>query len=100
MAEMVPNPLHEALGETLRTVEPLVREIESSLDAPCREFHSGKVWTGPVAKRFDAELASRHARVRDSGDRILADLRQAMARTPRQVTEEEARAIRSRYGLP
>lgn len=100
MAEMVPNPLHEALGDALRTVEPLVREIEDGLEAPCRELRSGRVWTGPAARRFDERLAHYRARVLGSGDKILSDLRQALARTPRQVTEEEARAIKKRYGLP
>ncbi|MFF5204561.1 hypothetical protein [Streptosporangium sp. NPDC000396] len=100
MAEMVPNPLYEALGEALRTVEPLIQEIERGIEVPFGDFHSGKVWTGPTAKRFDAQLVAYGTRVRSSADKILADLRQAMARTPREVKDEEARMIRSRYGLP
>ncbi|MEV6860581.1 hypothetical protein AB0M44_06210 [Streptosporangium subroseum] len=100
MAEMVPNPLYEALGDALRTVEPLVQEIEKGIEAPYQHFHSGKVWTGPTAKRFDAELAHQRTRVRGSGDKILSDLRQTLTRTPRQVTEEEAKMIKRRYGLP
>ncbi|MDP9848058.1 hypothetical protein [Streptosporangium lutulentum] len=100
MAEMVPNPLYEALGEALRTVEPLVQEIEKGIEGPYRDFHSGKVWTGPAAKRFDAELSQQRTRVRGSGDKILSDLRQTLNRTPRQVTEEEAKMIKRRYGLP
>ncbi|MEU0519790.1 hypothetical protein [Streptosporangium sp. NPDC006007] len=100
MAALVPNPLYEALGDALRTVEPLVQEIEKGIEAPCRDFHAGRVWTGPAARRFDAQLAHQRARVRNSADKILADLRRTLARTPRQVTEEEARTIKRRYGLP
>lgn len=99
MAEMVPNPLYEALGDALRRVEPLVQEIDKDVEAPYRQFHSGKVWTGPAAKRFDGQLADYRTRARGSGEKILSDLRQALARTPRQVSEQEARMIRSRYGL-
>lgn len=97
---MVPNPLYEALGDALRTVEPLITEVEKGIEAPFQELRSGTVWSGPAAKRFDTQLDQYRSRVRSSGDRILADLRRALAGTPRQVTEEEARAIRSRYGLP
>ncbi|GLW98437.1 hypothetical protein [Microtetraspora sp. NBRC 16547] len=100
MAELVPNPLYEALGDALRTVEPMVQEIEQGIEAPYQDFHSGKVWTGPAAKRFDAQLAHHRTRVRNSGDRIVFDLRQTLARTPREVTEEQARTIKIRYGLP
>ncbi|MFC0863351.1 hypothetical protein ACFHYQ_13715 [Sphaerimonospora cavernae] len=99
MAMLVPNPLHRALGDALRTAEPLLQEITSGIDTPFRAFHSGGVWTGPAAQRFDAELAHHRARVRDSTDAILADLRQALAGTPPEVTDEQARTIRIRYGL-
>ena len=100
MPELVPNPLYEALADALRTVEPLVREAETGIGTPYQAFHSGKVWTGPTAKRFDAQLGQHRARVRTSGDRILADLRQAVASTPREVSAEAADRIRVRYGLP
>ncbi|GGK56810.1 hypothetical protein Ppa06_14970 [Planomonospora parontospora subsp. parontospora] len=99
MAEMVPNPLHEALGEALRMVEPLLEEVEEAVETPFQAFHSGKVWTGPAAKRFDERLAHHRTRIRTSGEKVVSDLRQALARTPSQVTEEEARAIGARYGL-
>ncbi|MEU4836286.1 hypothetical protein [Streptosporangium sp. NPDC023615] len=97
---MVPNPLHRALGETLRTVEPLLEEVEQTIETPFRAFHSGKVWNGPAAKRFEEQLTHHRTRVRSSGDKIVSDLRQALARTPQQVTEEEAKTIKARYGLP
>ncbi|MEV5407546.1 hypothetical protein AB0K60_01740 [Thermopolyspora sp. NPDC052614] len=97
---MVPNPLHLALQNTLRLVEPLVQAVDADLGRPVEKFHSGKVWTGPAAKLFDEQLAQFRSRVRASGDRILSDLHQALARTPQQVTEEEATTIRSRYDLP
>ncbi|GAA4194234.1 hypothetical protein GCM10022252_38410 [Streptosporangium oxazolinicum] len=99
MAEMVPNPLYQALGEALRTVEPLLDEVEKNIETPFQAFHSGKVWNGPAAKRFDEQLTHHRTRLRASGDKITSDLRQALARTPQKVTEEEAKVIRARYGL-
>ncbi|WP_440098850.1 hypothetical protein [Streptosporangium sp. H16] len=100
MAELVPNPLHAALGEALRTVEPLVQEIESGIETPFRDFHEGTVWTRPAAKKFDAQLVQHRTRVRGAGEKIISDLRRTLAITPRQVSEEEARTIKQRYGLP
>ncbi|MFI0419119.1 hypothetical protein [Spongiactinospora sp. 9N601] len=99
MTEMVPNPLRAALVETLKTVEPLIKEIDTAIDGPFQEFHSGKVWSGPMAKRFDAEFGQYRGRSRRAGEEVVADIRAFLARTPEQVTVEEAKAISSRYGL-
>ncbi len=99
MAQLVTNPLHTALQNALRTVEPLVDDIEQRVEGPYLHFHNGTVWTGPAARRFDEEFTQHRSRVRIASDRILSDLRQALARTPPEVTEEEAKTIRVRYGL-
>ncbi|GII92758.1 hypothetical protein Ssi02_29890 [Sinosporangium siamense] len=99
MAGLVPNPLYQALGDALRAVEPLAEELWNDFDRPCRTFQSGKVWTGPAAKRFEVEFVAHRARVRASSDRVVAELRRVLARTPARVSEEEARAIATRYGL-
>ncbi|MCG5218213.1 hypothetical protein [Streptosporangium sp. KLBMP 9127] len=99
MAEMVPNPLYTALGDALRSVEPLVQQIEKGVEAPYQAFYSGNVWTGPAAKRFEGQFTRYRTLVRGSGERVVTELRQALARTPREVTEEEAKMIIRRYGL-
>ncbi|WP_169984158.1 hypothetical protein [Microbispora sp. H10836] len=100
MAQLVTNPLHTALQNAVRTVNPLVDDIEQRVDGSYLHFHSGTVWTGPAARRFDEEFAQHRSRVRTASDRILSDLRQTLARTPPEVTEDEARKIRIRYSLP
>jgi hypothetical protein len=100
VAQLVPNPLHRALQDTLNLVEPLVQAVDRDLGVPCEQFRSGKVWTGPAARRFDQELAQYRARVRTATAHILADLRETLARTPREVPEDEARRIRERYNMP
>lgn len=100
MARLVPNPLHRALQDTVNLVEPLVQAVDRDLGIPCEQFHSGRVWTGPTARLFDQELAQYRSRVRTATAHILANLREALARTPREVPEDEARRIRERYNLP
>ncbi|MEV4173871.1 hypothetical protein [Nonomuraea sp. NPDC049709] len=100
MAAMVSNPLYEALQNALRVVGPMVQEIDSDIETPFRQFQSGTVWTGPTAKLFGAQLAQFRSRVRTSGERIVDELQTALGRTPVQVPEEEAAAIKRRYGLP
>ncbi|MCT9934907.1 hypothetical protein N5079_32340 [Planotetraspora sp. A-T 1434] len=83
MAELVPNPLYEA-----------------GIEAPYQHSTPASVWTGPSAKGFDAQLAHYRTYVRSSRDKILSDLQQELARTPREVTAEEPKTIIIRYGLP
>lgn len=99
MAAMVRNPLHEALQQAISTIGPMIEQINADVDRPCRMFHSGKVWTGPTAKQFDAQLAQFSSRARASGHAIVDELRQVLSRTPSEVTEEEAAAIRRKYRL-
>ncbi|GGP15251.1 hypothetical protein LDL08_26015 [Nonomuraea glycinis] len=99
MAAMVRNPLHEALQQAMRTIGPMIEQINAEVDRPCRMFHSGKVWTGPAAKQFDSQLAQFSLRARTSGQAIMDELRQVLSRTPSEVTEQEAASIRRKYRL-
>ncbi|MBE1590520.1 hypothetical protein ACFPOI_05755 [Nonomuraea angiospora] len=99
MTAMVRNPLHEALQQAIRTIGPIIEQIDADIDRPCRMFRTGKVWTGPTAKQFDAQLMQFSSRARTSGQAIMDELRQALSRTPSEVTEEEAASIRRKYGI-
>ncbi|MDA0633081.1 hypothetical protein OUY22_06580 [Nonomuraea sp. MCN248] len=99
MAAMVRNPLYEALQQAVSTIGPMIEQINADVDRPCRLFHSGKVWTGPSARQFDAQLTQFSSRARTSGQAIVDELRQVLSRTPSEVTEEEAASIRRRYRL-
>ncbi|WP_433500324.1 hypothetical protein ACQP1K_08535 [Sphaerimonospora sp. CA-214678] len=100
MAVLVPNPLYLALRDALRTAEPMLAEIEKGIETQFRTFHQGGVWKGPAAKRFDEQLTHHRTRVSGCADAILSDLRRALAGTPPEVSEDQARSIRIRYGLP
>ncbi|WP_327587892.1 hypothetical protein OHA25_13500 [Nonomuraea sp. NBC_00507] len=78
----------------------MVEEIDSGIETPFRQFQSGTVWTGPTAKLFGDQFAQFRSQARASGERIVGELRTALGRTPVEVTEEEAVAIKRRYGLP
>ncbi|MEU6414118.1 hypothetical protein [Microbispora sp. NPDC046933] len=99
MAELVPNPLYLALRDTLSAAEPMLTEIADEIETQYRAFHSGRVWTGPAAQRFDEQLTLHRTRVRGCADAVLSDLRRILASTSPEVTAEQARDIKTRYGL-
>ncbi|MGW4412749.1 hypothetical protein ACWEJ6_52805 [Nonomuraea sp. NPDC004702] len=99
MPDMVPNPLREALQDTLRTIEPLIHEIRDALNAPVKNLHTGRIWTGPVAKLFGGELDRHNGRVLYAGETILSDLRYQIPRTATEVTGQQALDISRRYDL-
>jgi len=99
MPEMVPNPLLPALQQALRTIEPLIHDMQQALANRSKDFHSGRIWTGPVAKEFDGELERHSDRVRHAGDAILNDLRLQITRTADMVTEKEALRLVRQYDL-
>jgi DNA-directed RNA polymerase subunit L len=96
---MVPNPLREALQDALRTIEPLIHEMRDALDSPAKNFHTGRIWTGPVAKIFDGELDRHNVQVQREGETILNDLRWQITRTAAEVPERQALEIIRRYDL-
>lgn len=99
MSEMVPNPLLPALQETLRSIEPLIHDMQQALSNRATDFRSGRIWTGPVAKAFDGELERHSGRVMHAGETILNDLRLQITRTADMVTEKEALRLMRRYDL-
>ncbi|MER6514484.1 hypothetical protein ABT158_47250 [Nonomuraea sp. NPDC001636] len=99
MPEMVPNPLREALQNALKTIEPLIHDMQVALNTPAKNFHTGRIWTGPVAKIFDGELDRHNGRVQHAGETILNDLRWQITRTAVEVTEQQALEISRRYDL-
>ncbi|MFI6498934.1 hypothetical protein [Nonomuraea typhae] len=100
MAPMVRNPLYEALQQAVRTIGPMIEQIDADVDRPSRMFRTGKVWTGKAAQQFEAQLTQYATRARTSGQAIMDELRQALSRTPSEVSEDEAASIRRKYGLP
>ncbi|MFG1966076.1 hypothetical protein ACIBO2_24335 [Nonomuraea sp. NPDC050022] len=99
MADMVPNPLLPALKDALRTIEPLIHDMQQALTNRAKDFHSGRIWTGPVAKDFDGELDRQTGRVIHAGETILNDLRLQITRTAEMVTEQDALRLIRRYDL-
>lgn len=100
MPDMVPNPLYEALREAEQKIIPLIQNATQAIEQSYKEFHSGKIWAGPTAKLFDAQLELHRSRVVRAGNNVLEDLREKMARLPRQVDEKQALALTRQYDLP
>lgn len=100
MPDMVPNPLYEALREAELKIIPLIQNATQAIEQSYKEFHSGRIWMGPTAKLFDTQLELHRSRVVRAGNNILDDLREKMARMPRQVDEKQALALTRQYDLP
>lgn len=96
---MVPNPLYEALREAEQKIAPLIQKATEAIEQNHKEFHSGLIWMGPTAKLFDSQLELHRYRVARAGNNILEDLREKMARMPRQVDEKQALALTRQYDL-
>jgi hypothetical protein len=97
MAErMVPNPRHAELKTLLIEVEERAHEVRRAYQPASTAMGSGRVWTGPTARRWQDDLEDRHRRlallVRRVSDAIEAEMR----RHPELVTESEADVIRRR----
>jgi hypothetical protein len=99
MPDMVPNPLYEALREAEQKIAPLIQNATQAIEQSYKEFHSGRIWIGPTAKLFDAQLEQHRSRVVRAGNNILEELRQKMAGLPRQVEEKKAMALIKQYDL-
>ncbi|MFC5820702.1 hypothetical protein [Nonomuraea harbinensis] len=99
MTDMVPNPLYEALREAEQKITPLIENATRAIEQSYKEFHSGRIWVGPTAKLFDAQLELHRSRVVRAGNNILEDIREKMAGLPRQVDEKQALALTRQYDL-
>lgn len=95
MAErMVPNPRHVELKALLAEVAERAREARDAYRPAAEAMGSGKVWTGPTARRWRDELEDRHRRLASATRQVTAAIEAELRRHPELVTESEADAIR------
>ena len=85
MAErMVPNPRHAELKTLLIEVEERAHEVRRAYQPASTAMGSGRVWTGPTARRWQDDLEDRHRRlallVRRVSDAIEAEMSRSWPR--------------------
>ncbi|MFF4414069.1 hypothetical protein ACFYY8_16165 [Streptosporangium sp. NPDC001559] len=87
---MVPNPRHERLKQLLREAEYGSQEVRQAYQRAVGAMQSGKVWTGPTATKWSAELETRHQRLGQLARRVVEAIEEELRRQPPLVTESEA----------
>lgn len=96
----VSNPLREALSRLLGRVLEAQAAVPG-MGAPLSAVGDGDAWRGPAARRFhDQHLAPSAQALYRPLARIEDDVRAARDAQPREVSAEEAEALRRRWGLP
>lgn len=95
MAErMVPNPRHAELKTLLVEAEERAHEVRIAYRPATGAMGSGKVWTGPTARRWRDELEERQHRLATLARRVSDAIEEELRRHPELVTEAEANIIR------
>ncbi|WP_169808664.1 hypothetical protein [Microtetraspora niveoalba] len=92
--EMVPNPRHEQLAALLKEAHSRSQEVGQAYQRVHASMQSGKVWTGPTAKKWTDEVAERHHRLARVVRQLLQAIEDELRRHPALVTRSQAELIR------
>nr|PZN38004.1 MAG: hypothetical protein DIU60_23760 [Actinomycetota bacterium] len=84
------------LKALLREVAERAREARDAYRPAAAAMASGRVWTGPTARRWHDDLEYRHRRLADTTRQVTAAIEAELSRVPALVPESEADAIRRR----
>ncbi|WP_129669792.1 hypothetical protein [Phytoactinopolyspora endophytica] len=85
-ADMVANPEYAALVETLELAQHHRSSIASALEPACIIMERGDAWRGPTAARaFLDDLAQCHQELPGIAERLVDDVREALAGTAEDV---------------
>jgi hypothetical protein len=91
---MVPNPRHLRLKELLSRAEDGAQEVRQAYRRAFEAMRSGKVWTGPAAADWAADVGDRHHRLARLAQQVVNAIEEELRRHPPMVTEIQASAIR------
>ncbi|MEU8379436.1 hypothetical protein [Streptosporangium sp. NPDC048865] len=69
-------------------------EVRQAYQRASSAMRSGKVWTGPTAATWTAELEDRHQRLGRLAQRVVDAVEEELRRHPPLVTESQADAAR------
>jgi hypothetical protein len=87
---MVPNPMHEALSQLYSQLEGDEAMLSDALKPADQQMAAGGTWVGTAAQSWGSQLVGRSGDCATQVNAMLADVSQALAAQPAQVTKQEA----------
>jgi uncharacterized protein YukE len=87
---MVPNPMHEALSQLYAQLQGDAATLSNALKPANQQMAGGGTWVGPAAQSWGSQLDGHSSDCATQVNAMLADVAQALAAQPAQVTLTEA----------
>ena len=91
-ATMVPNPMHEALSQLYAKLQGDAATMSNALKPADQQMAAGAAWVGATARSWGSQLDGHSGDCAAQVNAMLADVSQALAAEPAQVTEAEAQS--------
>ena len=91
-SSMVPNPMHEALSALYSQLQKDAPTMSNALKPANQQMAGGGTWVGTAAKAWGSQLDGYSSDCATQVNTMLADVAQALASQPAQVTLSEAEA--------
>jgi hypothetical protein len=89
-ASMVPNPMHEALSQLYAKLQGDAATMSNALKPADQQMAAGGTWVGTTAQSWGSQLDGHSSDCAAQVNAMLADVSQALAAEPAQVTLTEA----------
>ena len=89
-ATMVPNPMHEALSQLYAKLQGDAATMSNALKPADQQMAAGDTWVGTTAQSWGSQLDGHSGDCATQVNAMLADVSQALAGEPAQVTLQEA----------
>jgi uncharacterized protein YukE len=87
---MVPNPMYEALSQLYSQLQGDAATLSNALKPADQQMAAGGTWLGTAAKSWGSQLDGHSGDCATQVNAMLADISQALAAEPAQVTLTEA----------
>ena len=86
----VPNPMHEALAQLYAKLQGDAATMSNALKPANQQMAAGGTWVGTTAQSWGSQLDGHSGDCATQVNAMLADVSQALAAEPAQVTMTEA----------
>ena len=84
--DMVPNPMHAALSQLQAKLQGDASTLSNALKAADQQMSAGGTWVGTTAQSWGTQLDGHSRDCATQVNAMLADVSQALASEPAQVT--------------